>query len=289
MRKRCLLSALCFALVFVVWYASENAYDPSEAYRHSPFFSPAFLAEKARLQRTWDLHEDGAITSPDFHGAYFNVVDNHRAVPGQPPEAKRTLWLFGSSTLYDYEVPDDYTLAADLQRMTRLYRVVNMGLLGTDTEQAAAELLCASIRSGDIVVLYDGLNELTPVYKAKDRAQRALQVLARYRQAVIVAHDYTLSRGAQFFHFLPPTIYPQLNRYERWLVHSNKFPYPGMDAAYVVFWPMLHDTPYTIDLSHALDVERAKGTALFFDGGHLNEVGDAIVARAIYAAVFGPF
>ncbi len=292
-RLRILIGVLLFICVLAgatlrsIMAASK--YEFLQAYSHSPFLSSAFLAEREQLLKSWVYHEDGSITSADFSGAYYHVSNNRRLTPHQPSSAKHTLWLLGSSTLYDFEVPDDYTIAANLQRMLPDYRVENLAEPGIDTERAIAILAKTDIRPGDIVVVYDGMNELAPVIKSADKLPTAKRVYQRYRQAVIAGHAYALSHGAAWHHFMPPTIYSLHNDFERWLFADSRFPFPTANKDYAIFWPMLLATPFSVDLSHILDSERDAGAEFFFDGGHMNDQADTIIARAIVDAIAPTF
>ena len=87
------------------------------------------------------------------------------AAAQSPAPVKRVVWLFGGSTVFGYNVPDDQTLAAHLQNeLQRRYPgtvVINHGHLGHDSSQELAllEWLLRSGQHADAAIFIDGLND----------------------------------------------------------------------------------------------------------------------------------
>src|SRR5262249_26338841 len=105
-------------------------------------------------------------------------------------------------------------------------------------------------------------------------------------------HEYSLRRGAAFFHFLQPNLYTVASpsAYEK-SVMENGWLYPThLREAYAAGYPALRRAVARLheqgirseDLSHVLD--RHPGE-IFLDYTHVNEVGDRLVAEAIAARV----
>ena len=86
-----------------------------------------------------------AILPNDFKGKYFTVENGIRRTTDVPQGATVTIYLFGGSTLYNSEVPDDHTVASYLQRELVEagfggYRVVNFGVTSVSTNQQVERL-----------------------------------------------------------------------------------------------------------------------------------------------------
>ena len=135
-------------------------------YRGAPFFSAEFIDESFRQPGGWrPLPGTNAILPNDFKGKYFTVENGIRRTTDVPPGATVTIYLFGGSTLYNSEVPDDHTVASYLQRELVEagfggYRVVNFGVTSVSTNQQVERLGAATIAAGDSVVFYDGVNDV---------------------------------------------------------------------------------------------------------------------------------
>ncbi len=128
------------------------------------------------LRETWSrpliLTSEGVREAP-YRGTYIHVSeDGFREVPEQgpwPPDRHRyfTVFLFGGSTVFNYGVPDNQTMAAHLQarlsarRSPLPPRVYNFGV-GYYASTQERERFEALIRRGmvpDLAVFVDGMND----------------------------------------------------------------------------------------------------------------------------------
>lgn len=105
----------------------------------------------------------------NYSGKYINVEDNIRVTTHQPENYKRNIYLFGGSTMYSVEVPDEYTIASILQiklneRYPDTYRVINMGVMAYTVEHQAMLLKTIQLNPGDKVIFYDGVNDAASLY-----------------------------------------------------------------------------------------------------------------------------
>lgn len=129
------------------------------AYKDSPYYSPEFLDEQGRFSRSWYV-DDVGLWASDFRGKWYNHEGRERLTAGQPANGKHTLYIFGSSTTLNIEVPDEYTIASYLQRdIGAAYRVVNLGASGMDTTAMYLLLRSLTLQRGDMVVFYDGITD----------------------------------------------------------------------------------------------------------------------------------
>ncbi len=139
----------------------------SGAYVNAPYFNEQFLNEQRQLSKVFDLDANFSyIIARDFHGTYFNVEGGHRFTVGQPEKYSHTLWLFGASTVFNSEVPDDYTIASQLQRLMPTYQIINAGTTTNTIQQQITRLRSERIRAGDDVVFYDGATDVQGIYNA---------------------------------------------------------------------------------------------------------------------------
>lgn len=145
-------------------------------YRHAPYFSRTFVDESFRQPDGWYVPPGTRLVVPgDFHGVYFNVDHGRRRTTDVPATAKHTVFVVGGSTIYSAEVPDAYTIPSYLQRLLNarlpgVWRVVNCGSIGLTVAQQVELLRTEPLRPGDIVVFYDGVNDVVQgVYNGDPR------------------------------------------------------------------------------------------------------------------------
>lgn len=254
------------------------------AYWESEYWSPAFIDEQKSAAAVFVPDMSGNyLIKKDYHGRWINVEGGVRRTTDQPTTYAATVWLFGASTLYGSEVPDEYTIASYLQRLMPSVRVVNMGNIGGSTGWQAERLTQTAIQAGDVVVLYGGANEVNDYH-----AGVALEdVLRYYTEAITRARDYTDQHGARLVVVLQPHLFSKpLSDYERDLETRPYLIPPGMRAAFRAVWPRLQtvDIRHVLifDLTHVLDEVRAGGVEVFLDYDHIVESGNSIVAFELY-------
>lgn len=131
-------------------------------YQNAPYFSSSFVHESFLQPHYKDLNE---LIPDDFAGRYFNVRDGRRVTAFQPPSHANKVLLFGGSTIYCQEVPDEWTVASLLQaRLTNIYGnrflVENYGATSANIQQQLRRLRTVKVSPGDIVVFYDGVNDV---------------------------------------------------------------------------------------------------------------------------------
>jgi len=144
-------------------------------YRNAPYFSEAFLAESFAHPGGWSTPPGTRLILPhDWDGTFFHVRDGLRQTTGQPSSFVNTVWMFGGSTVFCSEVPDDLTLPSFLQRDLAArygdrYRIVNAGTTTVAIVQEVERLRTVAIQPGDLVIFYDGVNDiLQRVYYGRD-------------------------------------------------------------------------------------------------------------------------
>ncbi|NIO40318.1 MAG: hypothetical protein GTO41_09045 [Burkholderiales bacterium] len=167
-------------------------------YRGADYFGAEFLAESeasvsGRISTVVELR--------DFEGRYFNVVDGFRVTTDTPANPERDVLMFGGSTLFAQEVPDQYTIASYLQRRLNEtgvhWRVRNFGLLGMNSAQQTLILKRVKLKPGDIVVFYHGVNDIYyPVFGGYEQgwvsglpAFRPVQKLSELHKWMNVWHE----------------------------------------------------------------------------------------------------
>jgi len=333
-RSRRLIGAavVVLTLALVVWFTARRGGDdettaleysgfPVTSYAHDgePWF-PAYIAE---LQRS--VHRPDLVLGArnvDVAGRYVNVRESRR-VSDEPDAPVLTVWFFGGSTMFGVGQRDEHTIPSEVARLAAAagipIRAVNFGISAdvnwTETLRFAEELR-SSLPKPDLVVFYDGANDMSlgwqraadgpsdpsesirmPVSDA-DRADfeaargvvadeeaaggSAAELTARqYARGVDLARDLGRSYGIDVVHFWQPT--PQskdLTAGDDGLLERLDLSREDHDAQRRTYAEAREASGADpIDLSAALD---DVGVPVFFDFSHTNELGAATVAAAMY-------
>jgi len=154
---------------------SELAGEPPLPYAHADYLSPRFFQEQLRAFTHVPAASGPHMLLNDVAGQYFNVVKGLRLTTNQPPHPARRILVFGGSTVLSQEVPDQHTIPSYLQRMINAtcatpIAVFNYGVSSMDAAQQRARLLEAGLLPSDIVVFYDGVNEIYYTIYTGERA-----------------------------------------------------------------------------------------------------------------------
>ncbi|MCX8080584.1 MAG: SGNH/GDSL hydrolase family protein [Bacteroidia bacterium] len=149
------------------FYPSQYEFRMScpEPYKEAPYFSEEFVKESFKQPGGWFYDSlIGTILPYNFHGKYFNVKDHKRVTTHQPDNFLKYVYVFGGSTIYCSEVPDEHTVCSYLQRKLnqrypKRYKVINMGASSLNTREQFQKLIHTRIDSGDVVIFYGGVND----------------------------------------------------------------------------------------------------------------------------------
>lgn len=168
-------------------------------YADAEYFSREFIEEWRRQPGGWQYPENTRLIIPnDFTGRYVNVIDGKRVTAFQPDSYVSSVYLFGGSTMFCGEVPDSLTIASQLQLLFNdhypdTYRVENYGTTSVSTIQQLERLeTLSTLRAGDIVVFYDGVNDIGqglfyahPEETMIERNRRVLADLSIFHRAML--------------------------------------------------------------------------------------------------------
>ncbi len=144
-------------------------------YQGADYFSREFILESMHAEGGVPQPGTGYMVSKEFTGRFINAHDHRRCTTDQPENPAGRVLLFGGSTVYCAEVPDEWTLASCLQRLLnqrpgpRLL-VENYGTCIMLARQQTERLLSTPVRPGDTVLFYDGANDVYyPIYNGNVR------------------------------------------------------------------------------------------------------------------------
>ena len=143
----------------------EFRIEQPQPYINAEYFSKEFINESFSQPGGWLLDKTyGGVKPRDFEGKWINVQNNRRVTTNKPGKYSRKIYIFGGSTVYNGEVPDNLTIASQLASLGAnkfLYKVVNMGATSIHSSQQFARLKSeVSLKSGDLVIFYDGVNDV---------------------------------------------------------------------------------------------------------------------------------
>ena len=120
--------------------------------------------------------EDGGLSrySADFSCAGTTIQDGLRLTVDQPMKARRTIHMYGGSTVFGVGSSDAGTIPSHLQKLINHdysgISVKNYGFMTLVASQQLAALKNSDVKSGDIVLFYDGGNDAfnSYVYKSPE-------------------------------------------------------------------------------------------------------------------------
>ena len=113
---------------------------------------------------------DELITLDDFDGLYINIEDGKRVTTGSTGLREKRILVFGGSTIFCGELPDSMTVTSNLQKIVTHndfeFDVLNYGISGLRIENQFKILEAVKdLNSNDIVVFYDGINDLNRIFE----------------------------------------------------------------------------------------------------------------------------
>jgi hypothetical protein len=247
--------------------------DSNQLYQNTPFDYIAYF-HFVGVNYQNDYPEKGDYyVSTDFESEQLNIVDGFRKTSFQPERYTHQIYIFGGSTVFCIETPDDYTLPSILQQTINaqyadLYKVNSRGIPAAFSQEELAALVDIAIEPGDIVIFYDGINEIfrylmdrsdksmdpilyymkkslllndfvvprLPVKRFADETSFHEEIFNIYFENLTLANNYVSEHGGTFVHFLQPSIYstPNLSEREEKMVQNAAAAYPGWPETYWV-------------------------------------------------------
>ena len=153
-----------------IWQAKKDDLDADEfavAQAKNELLSPA---EEHGLVLSNIENSDGLVTNKNFDGDYIKIREGRRVTTGSTGLRKKRILVFGGSTIFCGEMPDSLTVPSQLQQMVLAngfdVDVLNFGISGMRIENQFRNLnSLPHLGPDDIVVFYDGVNDLNKVYE----------------------------------------------------------------------------------------------------------------------------
>ena len=123
------------------------------------------FVHRERIKSSGDL-----ITLGDFDGLYINIEDGRRVTTGSTGRRENRILVFGGSTILCGELPDSMTVTSNLQKLViegdLEFDVLNYGISGLRIENQFKILeTVKDLNSNDVVVFYDGINDLNRIFE----------------------------------------------------------------------------------------------------------------------------
>ena len=174
-------------------------------YRDAPYYSKDFVVESFKQPGGFDIPKGTRLVIPrDYEGKWFNIAGGLRFTEGQPETFRHTVYVLGGSTVYSGEVPDAFTLPSQLQLLFTehygdRYRVQNYGMTTVTSSQELERLRTIKLLPGDIVVFYDGVNDVfQEIYYARpaetmvERNRRAMEEFSHVERLLIRLSEHSV-------------------------------------------------------------------------------------------------
>lgn len=299
---------------------------PVTTYAHEdePWF-PQHVRESEAMNASASWDPAIGVRYGEYEGETLSIVDGHRR-SYQPEDPELVVWYFGGSTMFGLGQRDEHTIPSVVARLAERdgisIKSVNFGAMSTvnwSETIAFAEAISTEERP-DLVVFYDGVNEVgngfsrvemgqldpdrsirslvteeerrltqrpVPEMTVEEQNERVIELAAaQYRRGVDLGRAVADANDVEILHFWQPSFDSKLIgpadaeglrrvgivREEGERGERSEEIVAAVDAD-------------VIDLSRALD---DADRPVFWDWGHTNEYGAAMVAEAMYEQLKGP-
>ncbi len=141
---------------FVTLSTNKNRMSPNEEF---------LLVNKERIDSSGPV-----VTLEDFDGSYIKIKNGRRVTIGNTDRRQNRIFVFGGSTIFCAEVPDPMTIPSELQKVLLgvglSSDVFNYGIPGIRIENQFEILkTITDLGPSDIVLFYDGVNDLNTVFR----------------------------------------------------------------------------------------------------------------------------
>ena len=215
-----LANFIVFLSLFSLVEAPFHFRDISRGSQDSSFFIR--LEDKSYFQNAYDLsnpvqeHDrvlreieefDGLVKMKNLNGRYIKIRDFRRVTTGSTGLRQKRILIFGGSTIFCGEMPDSLTVPSQLQKIVLDnaldFDVLNFGISGMRIENQFKYLTSiTNLGPDDVVVFYDGVNDLNKVYKLGLDLRNNQ---SPWRQINKISSE--LENRSWFIRYLAPTVY----------------------------------------------------------------------------------
>ncbi len=266
----------------IYWYTVNpqrmdfTSLTENPVYQGADFATPSFFKEA--VANNYSVHIDpttDVLVPNEYHGEWFNVIDQKRATTDQPENFEKRVYLFGGSSIFNLAVPDSLTVASFLQRKLntqspQVYRVENMGVIGLTTAEQLRRLETLNLQEEDIVIFYDGYNEIVDNFDYENKNMMSFltrfktfeslvfpinpglftahklpnldEIKHAYYDSLISSQETAEAAGAAFFHCLQPNLHmvSEPTAREQSLISALDFTFPGWSNGFKSGYPKLY-------------------------------------------------
>jgi hypothetical protein len=259
------------------------------------------------------------FVSSEFKSEDLNVKDGLRLTTNRPTENTRKVRIFGGSTVFCSEVPDNYTVASFLQQFLNSVssncQVINHGQRGATTLNRIRLIQTLSdLEKSDVAIFLFGDNDcgtyldqkrhpLTRVIVLFDRfsnygieifkwisgelspilwRRRAKASAVKLLEQFKVANDFCLRSNSNLMFVLQPNLFTlkgNLDYVNSLKRVSSSEIKVSVGAAYPVFESWISKNNHAVSATHIFD---DVGERVYLDWAHLNARGNEYLARFIF-------
>ena len=137
----------------------------------------------------------------DYPGNYIKIESGQRLTVGSTGIRKKRVLVFGGSTVFCAEVPDSMTIPSQLQKIILDNKfdldVLNYGIPGIRIENQLRILeRIQDLGPGDMVVFYDGINDLNTVFRLGLESNKSVIPLGFVKEVAAWVESHSLlARG----------------------------------------------------------------------------------------------
>lgn len=258
---------------------------------------------------------DRYLVAKNCTGRFFSVEDNLRTTLFSPEFSTRSYFLFGSSTLHNFEVPNHLTTASMIQKIfsdnNMTIAVHNYGVSGATIENNFARMQAVEhkFNNGDIIVLLFGINDvgldtysssesvILKIFRrlgdkslliriihrrlARNGWKEHSKLTAKYKAKLLEEiNGWATSKNLKFKAILEPVLHLKQNPniYE---VALKKSFGQKLDVLYKIGYEEFNRSLNSEFAASTINVFDQTNPSVFLDQAHINAVGTELLATEI--------
>lgn len=259
---------------------------------------------------------DQYLVAKNCAGKLFSVEQNLRTTLFGPSFSKHNYFLFGSSTLHNFEVPNSMTTASNLQKLLVEngydLTVLNYGVSGATIENNFTRIRTIEnkFKQGDTIVVLFGINDVGldtyPNYEvillkvmrrlgdysllirtihhllARNSWENHSKITAHHKIKILEEmNQWARSRNIKFKAILEPVLHLKKNpnKYE---VALRKTFGQKLEFLYKFGYREFSNFENSTFIASSIDVFNETNTSVFLDQAHVNSIGTELLAKEIF-------
>ena len=186
-----------FSLIEILFLIKEKVMVRNISPRH---LENSYFFEDQRLEEQFIDYESIDLLIPqDQIGEKISIKNNFRSTSSQPLSSRKSIYVFGGSTIFSLGVSDSATICSFLQKKLNdngyKIKVTNVGVIAATLKHQIQRLeLFFEIDEKDIIIFYDGVNDMIKASKKIRNDEMHRTNIINFREIFKKFRNFALGR-----------------------------------------------------------------------------------------------